>query len=329
MPIENKDVKNILCVRNDRFGEFLLNIPALRALKETFVNARIITVINPYVEDLTKAIPLIDEVIEWDQGLHSFWEKWKFVEALKKRHIDIAVMLNPSKEFNIFTYLAGIPVRVGYARKWDFLLTLKLEDKKYLGKMHEIEYNLELVSLIGAKTDNLAPSLTIENDALNNLLKDYDITESDILIVLHPWTSDPLKQWPLENFRDLADKLLSEPNIKVIIIGGKDEIRKSISFYESVLMQSNLINLTGRTTLRQLGALLYKCNLLISGDSGPVHLGSAVGGRALVVFSNDIPGKGPKRWGPWGQGHIVIAKRSLTDITADEVFNKVKEVLNI
>lgn len=329
MEIEHKEVKNILCVRNDRFGEFLLNIPALRALKETFTNARIIAVIDPYLKDLTEGIPLIDEVIEWRRGPHSLLEKWQLVNLLKEKNIDIAIMLNPSKEFNIFTYLARIPVRVGYARKWDFLLTHKIEDKKYLGIIHEIEYNLELVNLIGAKTQNLALSLSTENISLDNLLKDCGIVDNDILVVLHPWTSDPIKQWPLENFREVANRLLHYPGIKVIIIGGNEELGKSAAFYDNILMQSNLINMSGRTTLRQLGALLKKCKLLISGDSGPVHLACAVGCRSLVIFRNDIPGKCPRRWGPWGEGHIVIKKENLAYINADEVFDKIKEVLNI
>jgi len=329
MEKKHKEVKNILCVRNDRFGEFLLNIPALRALKETFVNARIIAVVDPYVADLTKSIPLIDEIIEWGQGTHLFREKFKLISLLRRKHIDMAVMLNPSKDFNIFTFLAGIPVRAGYARKCGFLLSHKLEDVKYLGKRHEIEYNLELVGLLGAKTGDLALSLALENNTLNPLLGNYGIKDSDILVALHPWTSDPVKQWPMDNFRAVANELLRYPNIKVIIIGGKDESGKNTDLCESILRQGNLIDLAGKTSLRELAVLLRKCKLLISGDSGPVHLAAAAGGRALVIFRNDIQGKGPKRWGPWGQGHVVIEKESLSYITPEEVFGKAKEMLGI
>ncbi len=152
MKINAAQVKSIVVFRNDRFGEFLLNIPALRALKETFVNARIIAVVSPYVKELAGRIPFIDEIIEWDSGRHSLLEKINFVKRLKKSRADIAVILNPVKCFHIFTYLSGIPVRVGYDRKWGFLLTNKIQDKKHLGERHEIDYNLELVSLIGAGT---------------------------------------------------------------------------------------------------------------------------------------------------------------------------------
>lgn len=326
MQIEPKKIKNILAVRNDRFGEFLLNIPALRALRENFTHAKIIVVVNSYVKELAECIPFIDEIIQWDMRRHNFLEKLKFIGLLKRRNINMAVMLNPSKEFNIFTYLAGIPVRVGYNRKCGFLLTHKIEDKKYLGQRHEVEYNLELVGLVGAETKDSGLNLTIDGNVVNNLLKYFNINNNSRLIALHPWTSDSIKQWPQDNFCALAKKLTKELNIKVIVIGGKEELGKSIELFSS--FNDNLINITGRTTLKQLAALLKECKLLISGDSGPVHLACAVGTPVIAIFRNDIPAKSARRWGPWGEGHTVIEKNNLRDITVDEVFNKAKEALN-
>ncbi len=326
MQIQAKTIKNILVVRNDRFGEFLLNIPALRALKETFSDARLIAVVDPYTKELAESVLFIDEIIEWGRQGHSLSEKLQLIKLLKRKCIDMAVMLNPSKELNIITSLANIPIRVGYDRKWGFLLTHKIKDKKHLGEKHEIEYNLELVSLIGAKTQDLTLSLSIDDREIDVLSKDFNIKNCNNLIALHPWTSDPIKQWPLENFCELAKRLVREQDIKVVIIGGKDELTKGREFLRA--LDGDLINLTGRTTLRQLAAVLKKCKLLISGDSGPVHLACAVGTKVLAIFRNDIPGKSALRWGPWGRGHIIIEKGKLCDITVAEVFDKVKEVLD-
>ena len=326
MQIQAKTIKNILVVRNDRFGEFLLNIPALRALKETFSDAMLIMVIDPYTRELAESIPFIDEIIEWGRQGHSLSEKLQLINLLRKKSIDMAIMFNPAKDFNIMTRFAGIPIRVGYDRKWGFLLTHKIKDRKHLGEKHEIEYNLELASLVDAKTKDLTLSISIEDSIIDDLLKDAGIENNDNLVALHPWTSDPIKQWPLQNFSELAKRLIREQDMRVIIIGGKDELTKSIEFSRNI--DSNLINLTARTTLTQLAALLEKCKLLISGDSGPVHLACAVGTKVLAIFRNDIPGKSARRWGPWGKGHIIIEKDKLCDITVVEVFGKVKEVLN-
>jgi len=320
MSINHESIKNILVVRNDRFGEFLLNIPALRALKETFINARIIAVVSPYVKELAECVPFVDEVIEWASKKHALKEKLRLIGNLRKRSIDIAIMLNPSRDFNIFTYLAGIPTRVGYDRKWGFLLTHKIKDKKYLGEKHEVEYNLELVGLIQAETEDKTLFLEIDSSIPGS----FDIKDNDNLVVVHPWTSDPLKQWPTDNFRKLSKRLIKEKNLKIAIVGGKEELNKS----KELFSDSNLINLTGKTTLKQLAALLNKSRLLISGDSGPVHLACAVGTPVIAIFRSDITAKSPRRWGPWGGRNFVIEKNKLCDISVDEVLEIVKEVLN-
>lgn len=304
----------------------MLNVPALGALKETFVNARIIAVVALYVEELAKSVSFIDETVVWEGARHNFLERLRFINLLKQKKIDIAVMLNPSREFNVIAYLAGIPVRVGYARKWGFLLTHKIEDRKHLEEMHEVESNLRLAGLVGAKTSDKTLSLSIDDDIINSLCNEYGIKDGDILVGLHPWTSDPVKQWPPENFIELAKKLLLKEGVKVVIIGGKEELSRAGDF--SAITDKNLVNFVGKTSLNQLAALLKRCSLLISGDSGPVHLASAAGIKVLAIFRNDMPGKSAKRWGPWGSGHIVIEKSFLSQITVEEIFSKAREVLS-
>jgi ADP-heptose:LPS heptosyltransferase len=323
--INPKIIKNILVVRNDRFGEFLLNIPAFRALKETFINARLIAIIDHYVKEMAESITFIDEAIPWTRRKRSVLEKLRLIRSLGKRSIDIAVMLNPSKEFNIITYLSGIPIRVGYNRKWGFLLTHKMEDKKYLGIKHEIDYNLGLVALIGAKTENKNLSLAIDRQLDINLTNVFNIKEDSGFLVLHPWTSDPWKQWPLNNFRELTQKIISELNMQIVIIGSKLEEAKSKELFYNC--NDRLTDITGKTSLLQLADFLRRAKALISCDSGPVHLASAVGTPVIAIFRNDIPGKTAKRWGPWGQGHLVMENNNLANITVDEVFNKVKDKL--
>lgn len=313
MPKEPNAIKNILVVRNDRFGEFLLNIPALRALKESFVNAKITVIINPDLEELVKYIPYIDNTISWESKRHSLPEKFKLIRLLKKSNFDMAIILNPSKELNFCAYLSGIPTRVGYNRKWGFLLTNKIEDRKNLAEKHEVEYNLDLVALIGAKTSDKTPSLEMG----------AEIAKED-LIAIHPWTSDPLKQWPLERFAELAKKIKNEIKISPVIVGGKENLAAAKKYFSNL---ENITDLTGKTSLKQLAELLKKARLLISGDSGPMHLAAAVGTPVVALFRNDLPGKTARRWGPVGREHIILEKNSLLDITVEEVFSKVKSFL--
>lgn len=341
MQIKPDNIKNILAVRNDRFGEFLLNIPAFRALKESYRFARLIVIAGPDAAELARCVPLIDEVIIWGEKGHSLFAKLRLIHRLRSRHIDIAVILNPSKEAHIITYLAGIPVRAGYHRKWGFLLTRKIKDKKHLGARHEVEYNLELVGLIGAQTQDKGLCLSLQkneiasslamlaprNDSSYSSLRASPAGASEAIstIALHPWTSDSLKQWPIERFVELARRLASEGGIKVIVIGGRAEAEREGGLFSA--LGDKIINLAGSTTLSELAALLKGCLFLVSCDSGPVHLACSVGTPVIALFRSDIPGKRATRWGPWGAGNIVIEKNSLSEITVEEVFSRIKEKL--
>ena len=311
-----KDKKNILVIRNDRFGEFLLNIPAMRALKETFKESKVILAVDPYVEELAKKIPYADEIITWKNGKHSFSEILRFSGILKRKNIDSVFVMNPSKDSNIAIFLAGIPERIGYDHKWDFLLTKKLKDMKAFGQKHEIEYNMDMVRLAGADTKELGLRINV-NDT-----KDFDL---DGAIAIHPWTSDPIKQWPEDRFRELALRLAKELDKDVVIIGGKDEWGRSVVYNK---INNKIHNMTGKTSLVELASMLKMCKLLISADSGPVHIACSVGTPVIALFRNDIPGKGAKRWGPWGKGNVLIEKKQLSDISVEEVLNKVREWKN-
>jgi len=305
-----KNRKNILIVRNDRFGEFLLNIPAIRAVKETFKESKVILAVDPYVKELAGKVQYADEVIEWKNGKHSFLEIIKFGFVLKKKGIDIAVIMNPYKDTNIAAYLAGIPVRVGYAHKWDFLLTKRMEDLKHLSQKHEVEYNLDLVKVIGAETKDKRLVLNID-----------DNVKAENIIVIHPWTSDAVKQWPEERFCELALRIVKETDSDVLIVGGPGELQRSAAFNG---LDNRIKNLTGKTTLVELSSILKKSKLLVSGDSGPIHIACSVKTPVIALFRNDMPGKGPKRWGPCGEGNVVIENKSLLDISVDEVLDKIK-----
>lgn len=324
-----RDIERIFIVRTDRFGEFILNIPAIRAVRKKYPASHIAVLVNPTVKEIIEGTPFINEVIIYDgANKKGFLNKLRFIFRIKKSKFDLAIILNPGKEFNIMTFFAGIPIRLGYNRKWGFLLTHKIEDRKSLGQKHEVEYNLDLVRRIGIDTQDKSLFISVDKQDerfIDSLLKELGIINTDLLIALHPWTSDSLKQWPVENFSQLAKRLLKEFSCKVIIIGGKEEIGRNTDFSQE---NPELINLTGELTLRQSAVLLKKCRLLVSNDSGPVHLACAVGTPVIALFRNDIPAKSARRWGPWGEGHTVIEKNNLGDISVDEVLAKIQEALN-
>ncbi len=315
-------MKNILAVRTDRFGEFLLNIPSFYALKSAYPGARLTLVVDPYVRDLAGCIACVDEVMTWEKKKHGLGEILKLSLELRKHKFYLCLIFNPSREWNLISFLSGIPRRIGYNHKWPFLLTEKLADEKYLGLKHEIEYNLELAGIAGANAADAVLSINIPHETMFKPLNGLD---PEMLVAIHPWTSDKIKQWMPERFVGLAKKIISDMGMDVVLIGSTEDQDKSRELFAG--LGSHLHDLTGKTTLLQLGAVLKGCKLLISGDSGPVHLASCLNLPVVAIFRNDIPGKTPHRWGPRSPGSAVIQKSSLNDITVEEVFMKAKEVL--
>jgi len=342
----NKDkIHNILVVRTDRMGDVLLNIPAIRALKQTFESS-VTALVNSTLKDLLLGIPEIDQILPFDE------EKWNrnifarvnLLRQIREMRFDLAVVLNPAKRFHILTYLAGIPRRLGYDRKWGFLLTHKIEDMKFLGQKHEVEYNLDLVRSIGADTKDKNISLQIkakDKQFVGDLLLRCGIKDKDSIIVINPHSSNPAKCWPKEQFVRVADQLYLRLSAKVVIIGTTEERNSAINLISFAKYPP--INLCGKLTLTQLAALLYRCALLISNDSGPVHIAAACGRPTVAIFGRNIPGVSPRRWGAWGDGHISLHKdpgcnpcpdrdcpynfKCLTSITTEEVLQAAEKQL--
>ncbi len=306
MSIKSKEPKNILVIRNDRFGEFLLNIPAFRALKEAYPGAKLTLAVSRGVKELAECVEYADNVEVWDD----------LKKSLRKHKFDLCVVLNPTKEAHILSFLAGIPRRVGYDRKWGILLTHKIPDKKNLGLKHEVEYNLDLVGIVGARTSD-------KSIALGKLPINAN-PEYAGAIAIHPFTSDPVKQWPIERFRELARRIAEELKVKVVLIGKEEGIASPSARNDS---SNEITDLVNKTSLVELAQVLKQCRILISCDSGPMHLAAAVGTPVVALFRNDLPGKTVQRWGPWGAGHKVIEKSNLGSITVDEVFQLVKQGL--
>ena len=108
------------------------------------------------------------------------------------------------------------------------------------------------------------------------------------------------------------------------MVGGPEEAGRS---KEVLLAHVPVGDLTGKLSLRQLAALLQMTRLLVSNDSGPVHLASAVGAKTVVLFGTPDPATGPGRWGPYGEGHWVIWKPAMEEIDVEDVFTLVQQAL--
>src|SRR3989338_8003927 len=143
--------RRILFVRTDRLGETLPNLPAGAGLKHALPPAALTLLVQPTLQPLLSRIPAIDDVIPYPPLPAAPWwgRAFRLGRMLRPFRFDMALVSNPKKELHLAMRVAGIPCRVGYGRKWGWLLTHRLQDRKALGERHEVEYNLDLVRALG------------------------------------------------------------------------------------------------------------------------------------------------------------------------------------
>jgi len=305
------EYKRILIVRTDRIGDVLLSTPVIRAVRENYPCAFIALMVSPYTKEIVEGNTYLDEVILYDKdGKHKSWaSSVKFARNLGKRKFDVAIILHPTNRAHLIIYLAGIPKRVGYDKKFGFTLTDKIPHTKQLGEKHELEYNLDLLKCLKIETKDKSLFMPIKAESerwAEDFVKSERIKIDDKLLVINPAASCPSKIWPSERFAEAADKLAQKYGFKILVVSGP----RDLALAEKVIkkISSPVISLAGKISLSQLASLLKRAALFISNDSGPVHIASAVGTPVISIFGRKQPGLSPKRWGPVGLKDRVLHK---------------------
>ncbi len=323
-----EDIKNIVIFRTDRIGEVLLSTVCIDALKRHFPQSHITFVTSHYAKDTVSGRDNIDEVFIFDtitKG-NSFLKLIKLLSYLRKRRFDLAVVLNPHKILHLSCFLAGIKYRLGYDRKWPFCLTHKIEDRKHECKKHEIGYNLDLLKIIGVEEQIVPPHLAIfkeDLDYIDRLIKQTGLDNGKPIVSIHPGSSNPAKRWPKENFSLMIEKVKANLDCNVVLLGGKEDKKLVLDILSGC--DQAALDLSSAFTIKQLAAFLKKCTLFIGNDAGPMHIAAAVGTSVIALFGK---ASSPTRWRPWGEGHIVLRKNNINEITVDEVFVCLQERLS-
>ena len=304
-----KDYKNILVVRTDRVGDVVLTTPAIAALRSAFPAARISILVAPETRDIVDGNPNLNEVLIDDRkGAHKGAPGFfALVSSLRQKKFDLAVIFHTKKRTNLLCSFAGIPARLGYKNdKFGFLLTLPIEDTRAQGSKHEAEYCLDVLKAIGVSPLPLKLDMPVKPEweaKTADVLKKSGILESDTLVAVHPGASCISKRWAPERFAAVIDSLVSA-SVKVVLIGGAETLKIAEEIRYSV--KNPILDLTGKTTIGELAALLKHCHLLISNDSGPVHVAVAVGTPVVSIFGRNQKGLSPARWKPLGAKDIVL-----------------------
>ncbi len=304
--------ERFLILRLDRIGDVVLSTPVLRVLRQAFPHAHLAMMVRPVCRGLVEGHPDLNEVLLYDRDEQhrGWWATVQFAQALRARQFDTALILHPSNRSHVIPWLAEIPRRVGYNRKAGWLLTQQVPHLKHLGTRHESDYTLDVVRALGMAVDRVPPPSVAQpreaRVAVARWLAARGVGPSDFLIALHPSASDDAKRWPADRFAQLGDRLHGDTRLRVIVVGGPEETSHAREVIRQ--MQTGPLDACGQLSLAELAALFERCRVLISNDSGPVHIAAAVGTSVVALFGRNQPGLGPVRWAPVGLRHVVLHK---------------------
>ncbi len=305
-----KEPKKILVVRTDRLGDVILSTPVIKNLRLAYPSSFIAFMCRPYTKDVLLGNPYLDEVIIYDKyGRHrSVASSLRFALSLSKKKFDLALILHPTNRVHMITFFARIPMRVGWDRKMGILLTHRLSHTKQNGIKHEMEYTLDILHLAGIPVVEHALFFPVQEEAKKKvaaLLREKGLNDNDKFFVIHPSASCPSKRWPISYFGKLVDMIKDTFDKPILIISSKEERRFCDELFEG---RSYLVDLRGELNIGQLGALMEKVEVLVSNDSGPVHIAAALGRPVISIFGRSDPGLSPRRWRPLGKNSFFFHK---------------------
>ena len=291
-------ITNILIIKPGAIGDLLQMTPVIRALGVRYPDAGISLMVgSSATAALFKHHAAVRETIVFDkQGVQrSLWSLMKLWQHLRRHHYDLVVNFQRSNLKTWFLASAALPCRV------------LVYHKSKARNVHAVVNYLETLAPLGIEPNSLGLELTLGAD--DRIFAAQAIAalghNKGPVIALNPGASHSVNRWGTDHFAALADMLAQKLAARVIIIGGTEDIILAEEIRAKA--SSPVLIMTGRANLLQLGALLEQCDILVSGDTGPLHLATAVGTRVVALFG----AADPVRTGPVGQGHAVIQAREV------------------
>ena len=331
-------------------GDAVMCEPALRGLRRLFPDAHITVLVKPVVAELLIGHPAVNRVVIYDdKGRHAGLSgKLVLAGQLRREKFDLAVLFQNAFEAALLAWLAGIPCRYGYATDGrSVLLTdpVAAPDKRAL--VHQVRYYWNLLKPLGLFGDPPAPELFVSNteeDAMARHLSEEGIGASQFVIGINPGsTYGGAKRWIPDRFAEVAERLgrtirqSHSQDVGVIIIGAKGEEALGREIAGRLSLRS--VVLSGATTIRELMAAVKRCGLLLTNDTGPMHMASATKVPVVGVF-------GPTDWrttAPYGLAHALVRHpvecapcllrecpidhRCMTGVSVEQVYEAALQIL--
>ncbi len=301
VPDKLMNLTRIILSRTDSIGDVMLTLPVAGILKKNFPNVKILFLGRNYTQAVVESSTNIDQFIDWDEIQKC--DQSNQVEKLKAFHADIIIHVFPVSEIAYLAKKANIPIRIGSTgRLYHYFTCNKLVPlSRRKSELHEAELNLKL----------LIPILKNVDVELDRIGKYYGFTLIDTLpenfqsqisknrfnLILHPKSKGSAREWGLKNFGNLIE-ILPQDKFKIFITG--TEAEGELVKQEILDKYPQVVDMTGKLTLKELVGFINATDGLIAASTGPLHIAAALGKVALGIYPPIRP-MHPERWAPIGE----------------------------
>lgn len=283
-------------------GELLFVTPVFKVLRQAFPEATIEALLASQVHQICAYNPYIDTVITIDKtgDQTGILEHYKLIRKIRKVRYDLVINLNPSERASLIAAFSKGKRICGFASKWlnPFFNPWQKKDRS----IHSADAYLKALNKIGipSQTENYLEMRYNEKaeEKSNRIWQDNFLPDSNV-VGIHPGANWPNKRWKPEYLAMLSD-MLQQRNIKTVFFGGRDDLQIVDKVVE--LCKVKPVIMTGKLTLLELAAMVEKCSVFVSADSGPMHI--AVSQRVPVVAL--FGPTSPTRYGPYNVAHRII-----------------------
>jgi heptosyltransferase-2 len=303
----------ILIVQTAFLGDVVLTLPLVEMLRQHFPEAQVDVVAVPAHAAVLQQQPGINTVIPYDKrgkqrGIGDFAAVGRQIRA---RRYDLVLAPHRSLRTALLVACSGSPQRIGFSHwltRWAYTATVPRPVKG-----HEIERSLHLLTALGLPVLPSAPRLklcvsTVARQRAAEYFIRGGIGSEDVVVGLIPGSQWGTKRWPAEHFAALIDHLAGMPSLRCALFGGPQD--RPIA--EAILARCTVpvLDLIGQTPLQELSAYLERCAVVVSNDTGPMHIAAAVGRPIVALFGPTTPDMGFAPYGvPWEEVSVALACR--------------------
>jgi len=327
--------QNILVIDFGQLGDVVLSLPALREIRKRFPRAKITAAVGQSAAEIVRLSDYVDEVLAVDRvalrdgsKVVSIVRLFKLVRQVRRAHYDFVIDLHSLSETNLLGFLSGAPKRL-YSRRpprsLDFLANFQPrppveEDHR---QRHLVDRYLDVLLPLGVSAADRQPKINIragDHAIIEKLLRKTKAEAGSPLVGLFPGAGHPTRRWPIEKFGALADFLVRNDHVRVLLFLGPEEA--ALVRTVRPLFPKNTVILD-KLTIPQLAAAQARLAVFISNDTGPMHIAAAVGTPVVVLLQK----RAPVTYLPIGERHKFIFNLDIAAISVEEAYEASRAVL--